>query len=102
MKILIFSFRYTVIATDLITNNKVPPQGVHIMLTNLYCKVCTYLTTFKNDERGVTAIEYGLIAAAMAGVLITAFYTTGDNITVTLGNAFTTIKDALATAYKTP
>ncbi|WGS62745.1 Flp family type IVb pilin [Vibrio lentus] len=44
------------------------------MLTNLYCKVSTFLTTFKNDERGVTAIEYGLIAAAMAGVLIAGFY----------------------------
>ncbi|MEZ9301340.1 Flp family type IVb pilin [Vibrio splendidus] len=48
------------------------------MLTNLYCKVCTYLTPFKNDERGVTAIEYGLIAAAMAALLATAFYADGN------------------------
>ncbi|GAM60292.1 flp pilus assembly protein [Vibrio ishigakensis] len=43
------------------------------MLTNLYCKLTTLIASFKNDERGVTAIEYGLIAAAMAAVLATAF-----------------------------
>ncbi|GAM66532.1 flp pilus assembly protein [Vibrio sp. JCM 19236] len=32
------------------------------------------MTSFKNDERGVTAIEYGLIAAAMAALLSVAFY----------------------------
>lgn len=67
------------------------------MLTKLYCKLKTFVTDFKNDERGVTAIEYGLIAAAMGGVLITAFY--GDtNIATELNSAFAAIKTALTDA----
>ncbi|MCG9543716.1 Flp family type IVb pilin [Vibrio sp. Isolate33] len=68
------------------------------MLTNLYCKIKSFLTTFKNDERGVTAIEYGLIAGAMGAVLIAAFYGTGG-IKESLDTAFTAIKTALSTAY---
>lgn len=72
------------------------------MLTNLYCKLSTFLISFKNDERGVTAIEYGLIAAAMAGVLIAAFYgSEDDSITASLGNAFESIRSALDAAYGT-
>lgn len=35
------------------------------------------------DERGVTALEYGLIAALMAIVIITAVSTLGKNISAT-------------------
>ncbi|UPR53911.1 Flp family type IVb pilin [Vibrio cyclitrophicus] len=66
------------------------------MLTNLYFKVCTYLTTFNNDERGVTAIEYGLIAAAMAAVLVTAMYSGG--LETSLEGIFDTISNTLVTA----
>jgi pilus assembly protein Flp/PilA len=83
-------------------NTKVNNQRRNVMLTNLYCKVSTFLTTFKNDECGVTAIEYGLIAAAMGGVLIAAFYgSENDSITASLGNAFEAIRSALDTAYGT-
>jgi pilus assembly protein Flp/PilA len=34
----------------------------------------------KTDRRGVTALEYGLIAALIAGVIITAVATLGTNI----------------------
>lgn len=37
----------------------------------------TFFSKFQKDERGVTAIEYGLIALAMAALLTVAF--TGDN-----------------------
>ncbi|GAD78883.1 Flp family type IVb pilin [Vibrio ezurae] len=30
----------------------------------------TFLTRFIKDERGVTAIEYGIIGVALAGVLV--------------------------------
>ncbi|MEZ9246022.1 Flp family type IVb pilin [Vibrio lentus] len=72
------------------------------MLTNLYFKVCTYLTTFKNDERGVTAIEYGLIAAAMAVVLVGAFYSSdGTGLTAQLTKVFGEITGALTSAATT-
>ena len=35
---------------------------------------------FLNDEAGVTAIEYGLIAALIAVVIIGAVGTTGDRV----------------------
>lgn len=68
------------------------------MLTNLYCKVSTFLTNFKNDERGVTAIEYGLIAAAMAAVLATVFYS-ADGFIDELKLVFTDIATKLNTTY---
>jgi pilus assembly protein Flp/PilA len=42
------------------------------MITKLYVKTSMFLSQFKNDERGVTAIEYGLIAVAMAVLVTTA------------------------------
>ena len=42
------------------------------MITKLYVKASMLLSQFKNDERGVTAIEYGLIAVAMAVLVTTA------------------------------
>ncbi len=36
---------------------------------------------FARDERGVTAIEYGLIAVAIAALIIAVFYNEGGFIT---------------------
>jgi pilus assembly protein Flp/PilA len=41
------------------------------MMTKLYVSAVTLLNEFKRDERGVTAIEYGLIGVAMAVALAT-------------------------------
>lgn len=49
---------------------------------------------FLNDEEGVTAIEYGLIAALIAVVIITAVTLVGEN----LSNTFQLIADTLANA----
>lgn len=35
---------------------------------------------FSRDERGATAIEYGVIAGAVALVVLTAFWTVGDSL----------------------
>ena len=40
---------------------------------------------FMKDESGATAIEYGLIAALIAVVIVTALTTLGTNLTATLG-----------------
>ncbi|HEX8603943.1 MAG TPA: Flp family type IVb pilin [Pseudoduganella sp.] len=49
---------------------------------------------FALDEEGVTAIEYGLIAAVIAGVVITAFTALGG----TLSTAFSRIGTKITTA----
>jgi len=49
---------------------------------------------FANDESGATAIEYGLIAALVAVVIITALTTLGNNLTAT----FDEVSDQLTAA----
>jgi pilus assembly protein Flp/PilA len=44
-------------------------------------------TRLKTDRRAVTALEYGLIAALIAGVIVTAVTLIGTNMTAT----FTTL-----------
>ena len=41
---------------------------------------------FINDQAGVTAIEYGLIAALIAVVIITAVTTVGTKLTATFNS----------------
>jgi len=50
------------------------------------------LWRFVKDEAGVTAMEYGLIAALIAVVIITAVTTVGTNLTGT----FNTVAGKLA------
>ena len=40
-----------------------------------------FIKNFANDESGATAIEYGLIAALIAVVIIGVLTTVGDNLT---------------------
>jgi pilus assembly protein Flp/PilA len=57
---------------------------------------------FFAEERGATAIEYGLIAALITLALITALVGLGDSVTVLFGNgvggASRAIEDALEAA----
>jgi pilus assembly protein Flp/PilA len=48
--------------------------------------------SFLRDESGATAIEYGLIAALIAVVIITAVTTVGTNLTSTFNNVATALK----------
>jgi pilus assembly protein Flp/PilA len=50
-----------------------------------------FVTRFVKDESGATAIEYGLIAASIAVVIITAVQTLGTKLTAT----FTSVAGAL-------
>ena len=68
------------------------------MITKLYVKTSLFLSQFKNDERGVTAIEYGLIAVAMA-VLVTTAVGDGGFIDK-LEKAFTQVGTAIDAASK--
>jgi len=53
-----------------------------------------FVTRFLKDESGATAIEYGLIAALIAAVLITALTAIGTNLNAT----FTTISNKVGSA----
>jgi len=53
-----------------------------------------FVTRFAKDESGVTAIEYGLIAALISVVCIGAMTTAGTQLTA----IYTTIGNHLATA----
>ncbi|MCB5358397.1 Flp family type IVb pilin [Vibrio lentus] len=66
------------------------------MITKLYVKTGMFLSQFKNDERGVTAIEYGLIAVAMA-VLVSTAVADGGFISK-LEAAFTQVGEAIDSA----
>ncbi len=39
----------------------------------MFAKTLALLQTVKSDEKGVTALEYGLIASAAVAILLTAF-----------------------------
>ena len=50
---------------------------------------------FAKDEEGVTAIEYGLIAAVIAGIVVVAFTSLGDELKAAFTKIGTTIKNAV-------
>ncbi len=54
------------------------------------------LIELKRDEKGVTALEYGLIAALIAVVVITAVSSLGSNVNV----AFQKVSNAVSNANK--
>ena len=54
----------------------------------------TILSRFVNDEAGVTAVEYGLIAALIAVVIIASVTLVGTQ----LAAVFTSIQSSLAAA----
>ncbi len=49
------------------------------VLTKAYINVTEAARRFKQDQRGVTAIEYGLIAVAVAVLIVAVFYGSGDD-----------------------
>lgn len=50
-----------------------------------------FVTRFLKDESGATAIEYGLIAALIAVVIIAAVTALGTNISTQFGKVATAI-----------
>lgn len=54
----------------------------------------TSIKRFVRDEEGVTAIEYGLIAALIAVVIIGAVRIVGEQLDITFTNIGTELTDA--------
>jgi pilus assembly protein Flp/PilA len=50
------------------------------------------VSRFIRDETGATAIEYGLIAAGIAIVIITAVQLVGSNLKTTFGSVAAAVK----------
>jgi len=63
-----------------------------------------FFSRFAQDESGATAIEYGLIAALIAVVIIAAVTTLGGNLSTTFGNIGTSLGNdkGVATPAATP
>ena len=55
-------------------------------------KTNAFLSRFAKDERGATAIEYGLIAALVAVAIITALTLLGDDLDAMFGKVSTELK----------
>jgi pilus assembly protein Flp/PilA len=63
-----------------------------ILMLYYYNLLHTYLTNpIRRDERGATAVEYGLMVAAIAAVIVAVVVTLGERI----DTAFQTVVDAL-------
>ncbi|WP_045418159.1 Flp family type IVb pilin [Vibrio owensii] len=61
------------------------------MFTEFYVKTKLALESYKNDERGVTAIEYGLIAAGIAVLIIGGVTTIGGELKTTFDKIATAL-----------
>ncbi|MDO5053928.1 MAG: Flp family type IVb pilin [Pasteurella oralis] len=66
-------------------------------LTQAYITVTESIRNFKKDERGVTAIEYGLIAVAVAVLIVAAFYGEGG-LVKSLQTKFSNLTSTVASA----
>ena len=53
---------------------------LNALTTKAYIKVTEAIRSFKENNEGVTAIEYGLIAIAVAALIATVFYSKGGFI----------------------
>ncbi|AKU63234.1 fimbrial protein [Aggregatibacter aphrophilus] len=55
---------------------------LNALTTKAYIKATEAFRSFKNNQAGVTAIEYGLIAIAVAVLIVAVFYNDGGFIDV--------------------
>ena len=53
---------------------------LNALTTKAYVKVTEAIRSFNENNEGVTAIEYGLIAVAVAALVVTVFYNKGGFI----------------------
>lgn len=65
------------------------------LTTKAYIAVTESIRNFKNDQRGVTAIEYGLIAIAMAAFIVLVFSDKSGSFINTLRGKFTELGTTL-------
>lgn len=59
-------------------------------------QIIKFIKDFAREEDGVTAIEYGLIAALIAVVIIASVTVVGEQLALVFGAIGTALTDALA------
>jgi pilus assembly protein Flp/PilA len=62
-----------------------------ISMLKLFVSMQTYVTGVLNRDRGATAVEYGLLVALIAAVIVGIVFTLGGKI----HDAFQTVSDRL-------
>ncbi|MDN2480397.1 Flp family type IVb pilin [Vibrio agarivorans] len=65
------------------------------MITKLYVYATNFLYDLRKDQDGVTAIEYGLIALAMAVLIVAAFFSGEGGFIDDLSDGFDDIGGAI-------
>lgn len=65
------------------------------MLTKAFVKTQLFIESFKNDERGVTAIEYAILGVCMSAIVLAVF---NDALFEALKGAVSTISDTIDAA----
>lgn len=63
---------------------------LNALTTKAYIKATEAFRSFKNNQAGVTAIEYGLIAVAIAVLIVAVFYNS-DGFIAKLQSKFSTL-----------
>ena len=67
-------------------------MGRPVVKVNIMTKIVKAWLGFKADNRGVTALEYGLIAAVVAVVMVVGATTVGKQLNIVFNNLSTLIK----------
>lgn len=67
---------------------------LNALTTKAYIKATEAFRSFKNNQQGVTAIEYGLIAVAVALMIVAVFYTK-DGFLDQIKAKFTTLTESV-------
>ncbi|MFV8413607.1 Flp family type IVb pilin [Vibrio owensii] len=70
------------------------------MFNKVIFKTLAAIESFKNDQRGVTAIEYAVIAVAVSALMLTVFGS-GGAVESALGNAMDTVAGNINSAAGT-
>jgi len=65
------------------------------MITQLFVKTQLFIENFKNDQRGVTAIEYAILGVCMSAIVLAVF---GDGLTAALNDAVANISQNITDA----
>ncbi|KAA8666520.1 Flp family type IVb pilin [Vibrio gigantis] len=65
------------------------------MITHLFVKAQLFTAAFKNDQRGVTAIEYAILGVCMSAIVLAVF---GDGLTAALNDAVAAISQNITDA----
>jgi len=62
-------------------------------MEGIMASILTKVKNFLVEDDGATAVEYGIMVAAIAAVIITIVFSVGDRVL----DAFTTVDDNMAT-----